>query len=86
MCRPLQSAEAFFFKSKVVWIILILECLRACCRKVLFLRTVPTNSKVFLRGLLNNAGKADLNKCYRNPKRKFGVTTHFSKIINQQRP
>ena len=27
---------------------------------------------------------ADLNKCYWNPKRKLGLTTHFSKIIKQQ--
>jgi len=25
--------------------------------------------------------KADLSKCYQNPKRKFEVTTHFSEII-----
>ena len=25
--------------------------------------------------------KADLSKGYQNPKRKFGVTTHFSEII-----
>ena len=48
------------------------------------LRTVPTNSKVFLRGFTEYAGKADLNKCYRNPKRKLLVTSHFSKLINQQ--
>ena len=29
------------------------------------------------------AGNADLNKPYWNPKRKLGVTTHFSKIINE---
>ena len=28
--------------------------------------------------------KGDLNKCSWNPKRKLGVTTHFSKIIHQQ--
>ena len=83
------------------------------------LRTVPTNSKVFLGGLLNmwekqvltsaieiqkenwayNTGiriqgylcavqnyaeKAELSKCSWYPKRKLGVTMHFSKIINQQ--
>ena len=32
------------------------------------LRTVPTNSKVFLHGLLNMR---------ENPKRKLWVTTHF---------
>jgi len=26
-------------------------------------------------------GKADLSKGYQNPKRKLGVTTHFSEII-----
>ena len=30
------------------------------------------------------AGKADLSKAYWNPKRKLGVTTHFSEIIEQQ--
>ena len=29
------------------------------------------------------AGNVDLNKCYGNPKRKLGVTTHFSKIIHE---
>ena len=29
------------------------------------------------------AGNVDLNKCYSNPKRKLGVTTHFSKIIHE---
>ena len=29
------------------------------------------------------AGKADLSKAYWNPKRKLGVTTHFSEIIKQ---
>jgi len=27
--------------------------------------------------------KADLNKGYQSPKRKLGVTTHFSEIIEQ---
>ena len=30
------------------------------------------------------AGKADLSKSYWNPKRKLGVTAHFSEIIEQQ--
>ena len=30
------------------------------------------------------AEKADLSKCPRNPKRKLGVTTHFSEIIKLQ--
>ena len=42
------------------------------------LRTVPTNSKVFLRGLLKMREKQI------STKRKLEVTTHFSKIINQQ--
>ena len=29
------------------------------------------------------AGKADLSKAYWNPKRKLGVTMHFSEIIKQ---
>ena len=29
-------------------------------------------------------GKVDLSKGYWNPKRKFGVTKHFSEIIKQQ--
>ena len=32
----------------------------------------------------NYAGNVDLNKCYRNPKRKCGVTMHFSKTIHKQ--
>ena len=30
------------------------------------------------------SGKADLSKGYWSPKRKLGVTTHFSEIIKQQ--
>ena len=37
-------------------------------RKSGFLRTVPVNTKVFLRG-------------YQNPRRTLGVTTHFPEII-----
>ena len=49
------------------------------------LRTVPTNTEVFLCGLIYDyAGKAGLSKGYWNPKRKLGVTTHFSEIIKQQ--
>jgi len=29
----------------------------------------------------NHVEKADLSKGYQNPKRKLGVTTHFSEII-----
>jgi len=29
----------------------------------------------------NYAEKADLSKAYHNPKRKLGITTHFSEII-----
>ena len=42
-----------------------------------FLGNLPSNTKVFLRGLK----KADLSKGYQNPKRKLGVTMHFSEII-----
>ena len=35
-----------------------------CKLHLLRLRTVPTNSKVFLEGLLNMREKPDLNKCY----------------------
>ena len=47
------------------------------------LRTVPTNSKVFLSGL-GYAGKEDLSKGYTNPKRKLWLTAHFSEIIKLQ--
>ena len=47
------------------------------------LRTVPTNTEVFFV-VYDYAGKADLSKGYRNPKRKLGVTTHFLKIIKLQ--
>ena len=45
---------------------------------IVILRTVRTNSKVFLRGLLNMREKQILTE------RKLGVTTPFSKLINQQ--
>ena len=37
-----------------------------------------------LRTVYDYAGKADLNKGYGNPKRKFGGTTLFLGIIKQQ--
>ena len=50
-------------------------------RKHQLLRTLPTNSKVFCAVYKKYVAKADLSKCYWNPKRKLGVhvTTHFSK-------
>ena len=45
------------------------------------LRTVPTNSKVFL--LLTMREKEILTNVIEIQK-KLGVSTHFSKIINQQ--
>ena len=38
----------------------------------------------FLHRVSDYVGKADLSKGYWNPKRKLGVTTHFSEIIKQQ--
>ena len=49
------------------------------------LRMVPTNTEFFSAVYkYDYAGKADLSKGYWNPKRKLGVTVHFSKIIKQQ--
>ena len=42
-----------------------------------FLRTVPLNTKVYV-------GEADPSEGFSNPKRKLGVTSHFSEIIKQQ--
>ena len=44
----------------------------------------PTNTGIFLRGLLNYSEKAELSKCFRYPNRKLGVTMHFSEIIKLQ--
>ena len=38
---------------------------------------LPTNTKVFLRGLSYLKILQNLSKGYRNPKRKLGVTMHF---------
>ena len=46
-----------------------------------FLRNLPSTSKVFC-AVYDYVEKADLNKGYQNPKRKLGVTTHFSAIID----
>ena len=48
------------------------------------LRTVPTNSKVFLHGLLNMWEKQILTSAIEIQKENWGVTMHFLKIINQQ--
>ena len=45
-----------------------------------FLRNLPTYTTIFLHGL-DYVEKADLSKGYQNPKRKLGVTMHFSEII-----
>jgi len=43
---------------------------------------LPTNTKMFLIcSVYDCAEKADLCKGYQNPKRKLGVTTHFSEIV-----
>ena len=46
------------------------------------LRKGPTNTEVFCAAY-DYAGKTDLSKASWNPKRKLGVTTHFSEIIKQ---
>ena len=38
----------------------------------------------YFYAVYDHAEKADLIKGYWNPKRKLGVTTHFSEIIMQQ--
>ena len=48
-----------------------------------FLTVVPAKTKV-LFAVYNYAGKGDLGKSYWNPKRKLGVTTHFSEIVKLQ--
>jgi len=45
-----------------------------------FLRNLSTYTKVLCLAY-EYVGKADLNKGYQNPKRKLGVTTTFSEII-----
>ena len=48
-----------------------------------FLSVMLTNAGIFLRGL-NYAEKVDLSKYYWYPKRKLGVTMHYSEIIKLQ--
>ena len=48
-----------------------------------FLWVVPTNTGIFLRALIY-AEKAKLSKWFWYPKRKVGVTMHFSEIIKLQ--
>ena len=51
--------------------------------KVGFLLAVAAKTEYFC-AVYNHAGKADLGKGYWNPKRKSGVTSHFSEIIKLQ--
>ena len=44
---------------------------------------VPPNAKVFCE-VYDYMGKADLSRGYWNPKRKLGVTMHFSEIFKLQ--
>ena len=44
---------------------------------------VPTNTGIFC-AVENYAEKAELSKCSWYPKRKFGVTMHFSEIMKLQ--
>ena len=46
-----------------------------------FLRTVPTNADIFARFMTMPPGKAGCRKDFWHPKRKLGLTTHFSEII-----
>ena len=45
-----------------------------------FLRNLPPNRTMYLL-VYDYVEKADLSKGYQNPKRKLGVTTHYSEII-----
>ena len=45
-----------------------------------FLRDLPTNTTIFC-AVYDYVEKVDLGKGYQNPKRKLGITTHFSEII-----
>ena len=42
------------------------------------------STKVFLFAVYDHMDKADLSKGYQNPKRKLGVTTDFSDIIEHK--
>ena len=48
----------------------------------IFLLVVPTNTAIFLRNLKNYAEKTEFSKCSWYPKRKLGVTIHFSETIS----
>ena len=48
-----------------------------------FLRNLPTNTTVLLRGY-DYVEKADLSKGYQNRKRKLGVTANFSEIFGKK--
>ena len=54
--------------------------LRSGLRYSSFFGNLPTNTKLFLCGNYVYVEKVDLSKGYQNPKRKFGVTVHFSEI------
>ena len=49
-----------------------------------YLRMVPTNSQVFLRGLPNMREKQIITCVIEIQKENLRLTMHFSKIINQQ--
>jgi len=42
---------------------------------------LPANTEQCFCAVYGYVEKADLSKGYQNPKRKLGVTTHFSEII-----
>ena len=50
---------------------------------MLRLKSIPTNTKVFLR-VYEYVEKVDLSKGYYNPKRKSGATAHFSGAIEHK--
>ena len=54
-----------------------------CPEKLGFLLAVAAKTEYFC-AVYNYAGKAGLDKGYWNPKRKLGVTTHLSEIIQLQ--
>ena len=52
-------------------------------KKSSFLTVVPAKTHIFC-ATYNCVGKADIGKGFWNPKRKLGLTMHFSEIIELQ--
>ena len=81
--RSWRSVEDFSLLRTVLPFVTA-HAFRDDLRNLDFLWAGPTNASIFFCAVYSYAGKADLSKDYWYPKRKLGLTVHFSEITAVQ--